>query len=540
MNSLWYERLGETYHSCDEIDDAVTCFKKAQSFSDSSYKAAEGLAQCLGLLKQFDPAISTLRSAMIQLQREDNLQESERTKRTFQGWLQIAQWHNELNHYLAAMDCYGKAFFLKYDDDEVCCCVIKSLVATGQDNQLRQSLSEMMGRKASSSNTTQVISVLQRLVEDPDYGRYFQGILTVTSGTALFEDVIDQMKIGYEIAEKEGHVTYQAILMLYYGLARYHYDTSPSKNPAVAKEIWEQCSDLSRKDRRSWKLAEVYQCSVVWLALFHYRAAVSRMDQYHVKSLESIVKDNENSSFSYYDHKIYLTCYYAHVVKNKEKARGTLLKELKEGLDWLSDDEDWNDNPGYFRLGDVFAHTGDDLDALSALSMLRPKDAGTRHLNKSPEAKGRADFYFYCDGMCGETWQYADDCYCCKLCSSQLCNKCLAEVKGRTIRRFVCSADHEWLHIPPWDDNEYLKVGPKNVLIGGELVNGARVGGRVVSLEEWLNIIRDDWNIPRAQEKESENDGPVGDLAYVHEQLAILKQLTGNVDDVMSFKHGYK
>ena len=451
--------------------------------------------------------------ALSQLEDAKGLQKDERKSKKFHNLLLMVKWHSKLEHVQEAMSYYQEALRLDYDKDEVSSCIIKSLVTTGQDRELQHALSDMVGRKSPSSNTDQLIAIFQHLIEDPDYELYFEEILTATSGTDIFEQLVEHMRIGYEIAEEERHFVRQAVFMLYYGLARYRYDTSAFKNPAVAKDIWEQCSELSKKDRKSPKLTEVCERSVVWLALFHYQAGASSMDPYHVRSLESIAETNGNNTFGCYDHKIYLACYYAHFVKDKEKARRALLKKIRDALDWLSDDEEWNDDNGYFILGDVFTHTGDDLDALSAWSMLRPKDAGIRHLNKSPEAKGRADWYISCDGMCGATWQYADDFHCCKLCSSQLCNGCLAKIKDGTIRRFVCSADHEWLHIPPWDDNEYLKVGPKNVLIGGELVNGARVGGRVVSLEEWLNIIRDDWNIPRAQEKESENDGPVRDLA---------------------------
>ncbi len=63
---------------------------------------------------------------------------------------------------------------------------------------------------------------------------------------------------------------------------------------------------------------------------------------------------------------------------------------------------------------------------------------------------------------------------------------------------FICSPDHDWLHVPKWDDEEYAKVGRGKVKVGGTWDGQGRVGGEVVTIEEWLNLLRDEWGVPRA------------------------------------------
>jgi hypothetical protein len=107
----------------------------------------------------------------------------------------------------------------------------------------------------------------------------------------------------------------------------------------------------------------------------------------------------------------------------------------------------------------------------------------------------------YCDRrVCGKRWDYADDFYCCKICPNvQFCEECQDNLKTGKLKRFICSKNHDWFHIPRWDDEEYMKIGKGNVRIGGEMKDGARVGGQGVPISEWPNLLRDEWGIPRIE-----------------------------------------
>ena len=44
-----------------------------------------------------------------------------------------------------------------------------------------------------------------------------------------------------------------------------------------------------------------------------------------------------------------------------------------------------------------------------------------------------------------------------------------------------------------------MKIGKRNVRMGGEMKDSARVGGQVVPISEWLNLLRDEQGIPRIE-----------------------------------------
>jgi hypothetical protein len=211
----------------------------------------------------------------------------------------------------------------------------------------------------------------------------------------------------------------------------------------------------------------------------------------------------------------YLGCYYA-IAGDHAKAREVLMSEMMSALALLSDEVDWNDYQGYRHLAEILMHVGDQLNALSTWSLLGPTDGfpeepaegekvpeNTEKPPPLPHDARSGNLGNMCDGRCGMTWHYADDFYCCVICPDiQLCSGCLGKLKAGTLRRFICNPKHEWLHVPKWNDEEFKETREGKVKIGGDLKDGVRLGYSAVAKEEWLNMLRDEWGIPRLEPKE--------------------------------------
>ena len=75
-------------------------------------------------------------------------------------------------------------------------------------------------------------------------------------------------------------------------------------------------------------------------------------------------------------------------------------------------------------------------------------------------------------------------------------DECFKKLKEGTLTRFVCSPDHDWLRVPSWTE-EYRATGKGRVRVRGELQNGKRVGGEIVEVEKWLDMIREKWGIEK-------------------------------------------
>lgn len=102
----------------------------------------------------------------------------------------------------------------------------------------------------------------------------------------------------------------------------------------------------------------------------------------------------------------------------------------------------------------------------------------------SPALRGW--LHSYCDG-CGTSWTYVDNIYCCKDCLDvQLEPNCYAALKTGTLDPKICGKDHEFLHIPPFDEAEWRALATED---------NVRVGNRVMPRKEWLKDIKNQWGI---------------------------------------------
>ena len=124
-----------------------------------------------------------------------------------------------------------------------------------------------------------------------------------------------------------------------------------------------------------------------------------------------------------------------------------------------------------------------------------------RHNNPVPEGDRFGSLQLYCDGKCGKVWRYSDDLYCCKACPQvQFCKECRDKLVAGRLTVFICSPEHDWLHVPKWDDEEYATYGRGKVKVGGTWDGEKRVGGEVVTIKAWLDMLRDQWGVPREAE----------------------------------------
>ncbi|MCJ1424920.1 hypothetical protein MMC29_002808 [Sticta canariensis] len=114
------------------------------------------------------------------------------------------------------------------------------------------------------------------------------------------------------------------------------------------------------------------------------------------------------------------------------------------------------------------------------------------------------DLHNRCDGRCNTRWLYADDMYCCKYCPDvQFDKACLDKLRAGTLNRHLCGADHEFLHVPKWSDDAFSEVGFGNFRVGGEMVDGVRVGGEVMEIEQWLDMLREEWGVSKPMKLET-------------------------------------
>jgi tetratricopeptide (TPR) repeat protein len=575
LGSLWYERLGETYLALFEQKPAMDAFTEAIKLDHQNWRCFEGLANAFAEKDNLPSAISEMEKALELLREIKERDESEGN--SFLGdLLLMADWHTELHQLERAIKYYQEATHVDPYKYEAHYKLFKTLVATSKEEDAQALLRDLHVNKSKDSPLSQLCAMFQPLISDYwACDLVFGMMFSTTQQTPLFNTILEDIDTAIELARNEKRISDLAALLLHKGIAVYYYDQSQTKAAESALELWEECGELISN-------IDLTFTAFRFISAHHFHQAIipGRDPQIHLEKMQLIVK-RRVSDFPDPHGKAYLGAYYV-LSKDLTKAKKLLLEDFNSAMALLSDDVDYNDYQGYYSLAEILMRSGDDLNTLSAWSLLGPSDLDTPkdvlqfddqktqdialellsvvQSKVSPEASnreifealrkecqlqqqnrnsenpddasrlgtlmeieyhlavntptysdsGRRNGYLtnYCDGrVCGKRWDYADDFYCCKICPDvQFCEECRDNLKNGKLKRFICNKNHDWLHVPKWDDEEYMKIGKGNVRIGGEMKDGARVGGQGVPISEWLNLLRDEWGIPRIEKPNKKDE----------------------------------
>jgi tetratricopeptide (TPR) repeat protein len=603
LDSLWYERLGETYRILYKYNPAIEALTQATKFDNPHWTGFRSLA--LALADRNDEgdialAVAEMEKVLDTLRKVHDVEENSEGARSnlIDNLLQMANWQTKLKNSEQAQACYQEILAADPDNMEANCEILNILLRKGLEERFRESLEILSKRKPKEAELSTLGCIVKFLggfdgqvrIDNTIFGKMF----LATQKTQLFDILIENLEDAIELARKQNHTFDLSTLLLQAGIALYHYDQREQKNLESALSLWAECGSLSSGNSSS---GVQIQCKKAFrFTSFHYfqRAKASQDPSPHLEKLKQILSRQQ-----IVDHhaKSYLGCYYA-FSGDRDAAKKLFLDDFMTALALLSDDEEWNDYQGYHYFADILMYSGDYLNSLSAWSLIIPEDIdlpakaldeckdelirsvaqdlkrlipdevqtlssqretfallikevdrqiseleatsepeSTRlealktlrtWLNdKTPKQSdreekeiGRQLLYALtggisfapsnqderdgplrqsCDGKCGKGWKFANDVYCCKSCPDvQFCKDCRDKLVAGKLQIFICSPDHEWMQVPNWDDEEYAKVGRGKVKVGGTWDGEVRVGGEVVTIEAWLDSLRDEWGVPRA------------------------------------------
>lgn len=572
LDSLWYERLGETYRMLELFGDAVDNLTRGTKLDNPHWTCFRNLALALAsrdnegdlvlAIEEMEKVLDTLRQMQSAPEHEEDIKSS-----LIINLKQMARWQIlqlEPNRE-KSQACYEEILRIDPNDLEANYWTLDTLRKPDREDQLREALEELSKRKAKDSELTILGSLFLYLATVEDKDTIFEIMFLATQKSSAFDILIENLQDAIDLARKETRTDELSILLLQTGIALYHYDQREQKNPESALTLWTECGALISTNS-SWEFQELCKRAYSLISFHYYHRAIASKDPSpHVEMLKQILSRHQiPDQWS----KAYLGCYYAFVGDNAS-ARKLFLNDFMTALALLSDATEWNDYQGYLMIADILMHAGDSLNALSAWSLIIPSDvdlpamvldewtddplksiaddlrkliptvvqtastaretllrmikelehqiadkeaqtegeinipleeARVRLKEKLPDPSDgqprQGNLGLQCDGNCGTRWPYADDLYSCKSCPDvQFCKDCLDKLKVGKLQFFICSPDHEWLHVPKWDDEEYAKVGRGKVKVGGTWDGEKRVDGEIVTIETWLDSLRDQWGV---------------------------------------------
>jgi len=551
-NSLWCERIGQACHLANEYKAAIEWFDKAKSLPDCHWTANEGQALAYAELDELEDGshkesacreIEVVLTVLRSLRKDDRLGDDDR-EALVRNLKKLASWQEQLKATDRAIALYEEVLEVDSHEYSTRCDLLNVLYEQNREEEARNMLIRIKNQPGKQKGLNQFSELLRHLTRNEDGDDELNIIVTLAQTDKAFgQHTLEALQSAIDDARRNDLTVNQGVLLLYQGivLARGTTDDICLQHAAYS---WEDCQSLYLVSQ--YDLMETHRLAAYYVTQHHFQQATkqgasAQESEQHFNKLLKISRIANTWTHTFRPTS-FLASYYVHR-DQPEEARKLFMEEMVDALDILSDRDPDNDYYGYKLLANILMYTGDDLNALIAWSLLGPNDTypssnpGTPSdkdddddddetvVNNAegesvspipvpvpkppsePEAEPEESTHdragplsYFCDGRCDTSWSYANDMYICRYCPDiQFTSDCLEKLKSNKLQRFICHPNHSWLHVPVWSDKEALEVGKGNVRVHGELVDGMRVGGKIVDVHEWLDEIREKWGVPREQ-----------------------------------------
>lgn len=514
-NSLWYERLGDTYLYHGEVVLATEAFLKSKELPDTSWKVSEGLANAYAEGNKLDLALVEMEVVLAYLRGMQDPTTVEKDS-LVQDLIKAAGWQREdIN---GAIDKLREAIRIDEHYYQSHIELLKVFIHAQQGSEALKFLGDMGTQPAKDGKVTQFEAMLVEFSKGENL-LDFETVCIAVRNHDMAQVILQTVRKAITYAQESKEDSNLAGLFLFHGIALAGYSTEENRLESALMQ-WTECYKVGLQSP-IWERQQYALSATKYIFNHHFSEARSKQNA--VKDSETPVKLLEDlaGSTRYIDVASTLRLLHGSfyiLLGKQDEAQKLLLNDMKSGIDLLSDDDPENDYYGYSMMANVFMHSGDDLNALSAWSLYGPterrKGYGVIRTEQDEEVKssskaqpaeaesktgenGTDHITIYCDGRCNKPLTYADSLWFCKVCEDvQFEDECFRKLQEGTLTRFVCSPDHEWLRVPSWTD-EYRATGNGRVRVGGELHDGKRVGGEIVDVEKWLDLIREKWGIKK-------------------------------------------
>ena len=502
-NSLWYERLGVTYLKFREIDVSteeirlskqetalsIEAYLTAKNYPNSSWQASEGLANAYAKSGKKKSAVEEMESVFLSLRNKEGVTPDEKAS-LVRDLIISAKWQAELHNTDDAVSKLREAIRLDEHHYMGYYELLKVYVDTDQGSEALRVLNEMRTELAKDTKLTRLEAMFMEFLEWKEDKPlvYFEKVLRVARHSDMFKVILQTLEGRLTYARESKAISNLIQLLLCHGVALAHY-SAEEKGLEAAQTHWTECCKLTAQCE-SWEDCSSVLSAATYVLNYHYSQAESPRSpsnsfETRVAELTGFMGDVPGMFTFDQPFNQLLGGFYS-LMGKQDTVQKLLLNDIKTGIDLLSDDDPKNDFRGYEMMGDVLLHTADELNALSAW-----------YLFGSSLSQVKDSTHLSCDGGCNRNIPVENAYWLCKVCyDTAFDDECMEHLRSGTLDHYVCSRDHQWLRIPSWVE-EFKATGKGRVCVGGEFQDGKRIGGQIVAVEEWLDMVREKWGIEK-------------------------------------------
>lgn len=591
LDSLWYERMGDTARAQSAYSLAISKFTRAIELENPGLGCFKGLAESYYENDELLSACSSLEKALSLVKAAESPDNDEMTS----IYLRLANWYTQLQQPEGAVSHYEHALETCPDNQDALSGILTIRIDSGPEEKTHDLIIAMNEPNSKQPGLSRLASTLLSQARDYSYESPLRSLILISSSRqdcmAVLLQAMDQ---AINAAREQKREFELQVLLLHRGVAAIHKSDKNDETSSQAVSLWTDCYKLMDEAyRRNYdngvrgtSIRSFHYTIIHQLSLHYFEQSTKLQDS--PETLSKLVELTQCFRFpgilGITGADTNLAMYHA-LRGDRAAAKEQLRQYVRISFENLSDETDENDYWAAYTLAKCLLASGDDLNALTAWSLLEPietdaiikafmseggpqqslideltefvkakcplgssqterikavqeelearmaalnpgddesedseakKDiqkaqnvlqsalileessandvTGEKHITPL-DSKDIADkFEYVCDGTCDTAWDFDHALNSCKYCwDLGFCDDCLSLLKDGKLKKIVCSPDHEWLAVPKYNPRGNMAVREGTVQVGGELVNGVRVGGEHVAVKKWIGLLKEEW-----------------------------------------------
>ena len=281
-NSLWYERLGNTYLHHEEVVLAIEAFLRSKELPDSSYKVSESLASAYAMSNKLVLALQEMELVLAHLR---GIQEPTTAEKDnlVQNLIKAAGWQSEDTN--GAIDKLREAILLDEHYYQSHIELLKVLVHAQQESEALKLLGGMGTQPAKEGNATQLEAMLVEFSQGGD-SLDFETVCIAVRNHDMIQVVLQTVRKAITYAQENKEISNLAGLFLFHGIALAGYSAEEKRLESALMQ-WTECYNMGLQSA-TWEQQQ-YALSATKHIFNHYFSE-AQYEPNAAKSSETLVK----------------------------------------------------------------------------------------------------------------------------------------------------------------------------------------------------------------------------------------------------------
>ncbi|KAI5853659.1 hypothetical protein GGS23DRAFT_601715 [Durotheca rogersii] len=354
--SVWHQRLGETFRVHGFLDKADAAFTEALLHDDSNPDIYMSSAEACAKRGELNTACDRMRHGLELLKKKPSPDNS----RISAAQERLGDWLHELEDWDAAIKNERDVLDANPSSAKAYSRLLRSYLVNDLDEDAAKLIRELLEDEKDSKNPSifwKVIGYLYDLTEDFSHTIKLLALMHRNSHV-IGQDLPSLVEsVGLEAREPR---SLQPTLHLVKGIANYFH----GGNLKLAVDSWQECMNIAHAENR---ISERDDAMATHLLSAHYFRILRTKDpvegREHVERLERIAARSSSTMLS--PAKAYLASYYVSR-EQPSKVREIVEVPILLAFEVLFDDEEYNDGWGFDLLRDTLIHCGNDADSLTS------------------------------------------------------------------------------------------------------------------------------------------------------------------------------